>query len=261
MYRVSQASASSLVLEVARQGFGSLRDAIAAAQSKAGDPCQRLRLGSRAYCEWGLANPGWYQWMFSNRLRITASTWEELPGQPLFQMLVGSVAACLGRPAGDPECTRSAQLLWNLTHGMVSLRVARPFLPWPPLAEIVDEAVRRVVEPARLTAGARAQVISVRRIFLQRQRLHRRARILRENHGVLRRRIRAPPRRALLHQADGTGPGAARPGHPDHLRPRRPARFRPASEHDGLAGILIGGPASIAVCLAVTAWLFFRAFR
>jgi AcrR family transcriptional regulator len=147
-------SVEALVLEVARQGFGSLRDAIAAAQSEAGDPCERLRLGSRAYCEWGLANPGWYQWMFSNPLRITASTWEELPGQPLFQMLVGSVAACLGRPAGDPECTRSAQLLWNLTHGMVSLRVARPFLPWPPLAEIVDEAVHRVVEPARRTASA-----------------------------------------------------------------------------------------------------------
>lgn len=43
--------------------------------------------------------------------------------------------------------------------------------------------------------------------------------------------------------------------------PRCPARFRPASEHDGLARILIGGPAFIAVCLAVTAWLFFRAFR
>lgn len=142
-------SVESLVLEVARQGFGSLADAIIAARSAATDPCESLRLGSRAYCEWGLANPGWYQWMFSNPLRITASTWADLPGQPVFQYLVGAVAACLGRPVDDPECTRSAQLLWHLTHGLVSLRIARPFLPWPPLTETVDEAVSRVVAPAR----------------------------------------------------------------------------------------------------------------
>jgi AcrR family transcriptional regulator len=144
-------SVESLVLEVARHGFGSMRDAIATAMSTATDPCAALRLGARAYCEWGIANPGWYQWMFSNPLRITASTWVGLPGQPLFQSLVGTVAGCLGRPADDPECTRTAQLLWNLMHGLVSLRIARPFLPWGPLAETIDEAVNRVVEPARVS--------------------------------------------------------------------------------------------------------------
>ena len=67
--------------------------------------------------------------------------------------MVGAVAECLGRPADDPECTRTAQLMWHLIHGLVSLRIARPFLPWPPLAETVDEAVSRVVEPARPSQG------------------------------------------------------------------------------------------------------------
>lgn len=42
--------------------------------------------------------------------------------------------------------------------------------------------------------------------------------------------------------------------------PRRPARFRRATEKEQAAVILICGLAVIAVGLAVTAWLFFRAF-
>jgi hypothetical protein len=33
---------------------------------------------------------------------------------------------------------------------MVSQRIARPFLPWPPILEIVDDAVGRLVTPARV---------------------------------------------------------------------------------------------------------------
>lgn len=142
----------SLVLEVARRGFGELRAAQDAAMATATGPCERLRAGSLAYCEWGLAHPGHYQWMFANPLRISASTWEELPGRPLFAALVAAVADCLGRSAADPESTRTAQMLWHLTHGMVSQRIARPFLPWPPIQEIVEDAVARLVTPARVPA-------------------------------------------------------------------------------------------------------------
>ena len=139
-------SVEALVLEVARRGFGMLMEAIEAAMASAATPCERLRAGALAYCEWGIANPGWYQWMFSNPLRISAETWEELPGQPVFAELVERVAACLGVPASDPDATRTAQLLWHLDHGMVSLRISRPFLPWPPVREAIDEAIARLVE-------------------------------------------------------------------------------------------------------------------
>ena len=139
----------SLVLEVARRGFGELRVAQDAAMDAVTGPCERLRAGSLAYCEWALANPGHYQWMFANPLRISASTWEGLPGQPLFAALVATVAECLGRSVTDPESARTARLLWHLLHGMVSLRIARPFLPWPPIPETVDEAVTRLVTPAQ----------------------------------------------------------------------------------------------------------------
>ena len=88
----------SLVLEVARRGFGELRAAQEAAMDPAADPCERLRARSLAYCDWALANPGHYQWMFANPMRISASSWEGLPGQPQFAALVAAVADCLDAP-------------------------------------------------------------------------------------------------------------------------------------------------------------------
>jgi AcrR family transcriptional regulator len=142
----------SLVLEVARRAFGELRAAQDAAMDEVTTPCERLRVGALAYCDWGMANPGHYQWMFANPLRISASTWDNLPGRPLFASLVATIAACLGRPDDDPECTLTAQLLWHLLHGMVSLRIARPFLPWPPIPDTVDAAISRLVLPAQVPA-------------------------------------------------------------------------------------------------------------
>ena len=142
----------ALVLEVARRAFGELRAAQEAAMDAVTGPCERLRAGALAYCDWGMANPGHYQWMFSNPLRLTATTWDELPGRPVFAALVATIAGCLGRPADDPECTVTAQLLWHLLHGMVSLRIARPFLPWPPIPDTVDAAINRLVTPVRVPA-------------------------------------------------------------------------------------------------------------
>jgi AcrR family transcriptional regulator len=142
----------SLVLEVARRGFAELRAAIEAASEAAAGPCEQVRAGALAYCEWGMANPGHYQWMFENPLRITATIWEELPGRPVFAALVDGVSVCLGRPASDPESVRTTQLLWHLLHGMVSLRIARPYMPWPPVSEIVGDAVDRIITPARVPA-------------------------------------------------------------------------------------------------------------
>ena len=139
-----------LVLEVARRGFGELRAAQEAAMDPAATPCERLRARSLAYCDWAMANPGHYQWMFANPMRISASSWEGLPGQPQFAAMVAAVAECLGRPPADPESATTARLLWHLLHGTVSLRIARPFLPWPPISETVDEAMTRLVGPARV---------------------------------------------------------------------------------------------------------------
>jgi AcrR family transcriptional regulator len=142
----------SLVLAVADRRFGELIRLQDEARDQNVDPCQRVRAGCLAYCEFGLGHPGHYQVMFTSPLPLPAHvTSEQFPGRKAFQQLVDAVAECVGAEAGDQRASFTAQLIWQQLHGIVSLRISRPGFPWPSLAETVTEAVDR------LLAGARGQ--------------------------------------------------------------------------------------------------------
>jgi AcrR family transcriptional regulator len=149
----------SLVLAVAERRFGELGQLQDQAQDSSADPCQRVRAGCLAYCEFGLGHQGQYLVMFTNPLPLPDHvTPEEFPGRKAFQKLIEAVAECVGRQPEDPEAFRTAQLIWQQLHGIVSLRISRPRFPWPPLAETVNEAVDRLLAgapPAEPGAGHR----------------------------------------------------------------------------------------------------------
>jgi AcrR family transcriptional regulator len=139
----------SLTLAVAERRFGELGRLTDEAQESSGDPCQRVRAGCLAYCEFGLEHPGQYLVMFTNPLPMPDHmTPEEFPGRKTFQRLIDAVAGCIGKEPGDPEAFGTAQLIWQQVHGIVSLRISRPGFPWPPLAETVTEAVDRLLAGA-----------------------------------------------------------------------------------------------------------------
>jgi AcrR family transcriptional regulator len=142
----------SLVLAVADRRFGELVRLQDEARDGDADPCQRVRAGCLAYCEFGLEYPGHYQVMFTSPLPLPAQmTPEQFPGRKAFDQLGDAVAECIGTEPGDQHASFTAQLIWQQLHGIVSLRISRPRFPWPPLAETVTEAVDR------LLAGARRQ--------------------------------------------------------------------------------------------------------
>jgi AcrR family transcriptional regulator len=149
----------SLVRAVVARRFGELVRSQEEASRHLADPCARVRAEALAYCQFGLAHPGHYQVMLSKPLPIEAprpgGIREQLPGQPAMDRLVGLVAACAGCPAGDAVSTQTAILIWQQLHGIVSLRISRPLLPWPPLADTVTDAVDRLLGGAR--AGQQAQ--------------------------------------------------------------------------------------------------------
>ncbi len=143
----------SLVRAVADRHFEELARIQAEAADGLADPCARVRARALAYCEFGLANPGQYQVMFSSPLPLVRGedgVRDQVPGRPAFDRLVETVAACLDRPADDPGNIVTATMVWQQLHGTVSLRISRPFFPWPPVADTVTDAVDR------LLAGARA---------------------------------------------------------------------------------------------------------
>jgi AcrR family transcriptional regulator len=140
----------SLILAAADHCFGELVRLQEQAHDQNPDPCQRVRAGCLAYCEFGLANPGHYQLMFATRLPLPAdATPEQFPGIAAFRALIEAVADCVGAEPTDEKVFFTAQLIWEQLHGIVSLRISRPRFPWPPLAETVTEAVDRLlpVEP------------------------------------------------------------------------------------------------------------------
>jgi AcrR family transcriptional regulator len=135
----------SLVIAVIDRRFGELvrlQDEIDGA-----DPCQRVRAGCLAYCEFGLAHPGHYRVMFTIPLpEFTPPA--QFPGLKAFQQLTGRVAECIGADPESPEAFFTAQLIWQQLHGIVSLRISRPRFPWPSLEETVTTAVDRLLGPA-----------------------------------------------------------------------------------------------------------------
>jgi len=148
----------SLVRAVASRRFTDLIRAQDAARADLADPCDRLRAACLMYCEFGLAHPGHYQVTFTNPLPVGDDlAWEQMPGQKAWEHFVEGVAPCIGRTPADPEAARTALLLWQQLHGIVSLRISRPRFPWPPLAETVTEAVTRLTTPATAPTGSRAR--------------------------------------------------------------------------------------------------------
>jgi AcrR family transcriptional regulator len=140
----------SLILAVAGRRFGELVQLQDDAQDQGTDPCQRVRAGCLAYCEFGLMHQGHYQVMFANPLPLPADmTPEQFPGWKAFQQLIDAVADCIGAEPGDQQAFFTAQLIFQQLHGIVSLRISRPRFPWPPLAETVTEAVDRLLAGAR----------------------------------------------------------------------------------------------------------------
>jgi len=151
----------SLVRAVGARRFGELVRSQEEASRHLADPCARVHAEALAYCQFGLAHPGYYQVMFANPLPVRPprpdGDREQLPGQPALDRLAGLVAACAGCPAGDAASTRTAILIWQQLHGAVSLRISRPLFPWPPLADSVADAVGRLLDGARAEQQTQAR--------------------------------------------------------------------------------------------------------
>ena len=149
----------ALVLAVAEEHFGELADAQQAARDAAATPREAVRAMALAYCEFGLANPGLYQVMFTSPLPPVADL-RQIPGRRAFEQRTAAIAEAIG-VAGDPDdpdgpAFRASALLWQFLSGAINLRITRPQFPWLPVEETVTAVVDRLLEgagPAATAAG------------------------------------------------------------------------------------------------------------
>ncbi len=136
-----------LVWEVLVRQFAELATATATATDGSSDPRVRMREWCLAYCRFGSENPGHYRALFESwaaeRVDIPLA---ELPGSELWRSLLAALAAC-GTPDDDLE--ELGALLWAGLHGLVSLRINKPSFPWPPVEQLVDGSLRRLLRESR----------------------------------------------------------------------------------------------------------------
>jgi AcrR family transcriptional regulator len=143
----------ALVRAVATRHFGDLVRSQDEAVAGLTDPRARVHASALAYCEFGLAHPGHYHVMFSIPMLLPPPSPDGVrvapPGQAAMDRLLAMVAACLGSDPGDSTSWQTALLIWQQLHGVVSLRISKPALAWPPLTDTVTDAVDRLIDGAR----------------------------------------------------------------------------------------------------------------
>lgn len=124
----------ALLAEIAGRGFRRLGRALEEAVARAADPLARLRAAGDAYARWGLEHPVEYRLMFmqrhdllfEERIREPRLAGDEAAGTAdAFAVLGRAVHEAMGAGVlrrGDPRMT--AQALWAVVHGVVSLAIA-----------------------------------------------------------------------------------------------------------------------------------------
>ena len=114
-----------------------------------GGAWERLLARSVASVRFGLEHPGHYKVLFEGRVvprlndpRIAGF------GRPLLvrsMELISKIPARPGRVCDDPE--RLSLLLWSGLHGVISLRINKPTLHWPPATELAEQITRTIIQP------------------------------------------------------------------------------------------------------------------
>lgn len=101
-------------------------------------PEEAVRTLLHSYMLFGLANPNAYRLVFCTRPREATEGAEKVAqrlGKELFDGFAAHVAeiAAAGRLQGDP--LPAAQALWAGAHGLISLKITKPYFDWAPTLE------------------------------------------------------------------------------------------------------------------------------
>ena len=132
---------TQLLFEVCARRFNELTDAVDLAVGSATDPLGKLVAGSKAYIEFGLANPEHYRILFMQKPILTPEQWRTLRVSTTAGFN-GLEQRCLDLQTaglmGNHEPSTVAIAVWQLCHGIVSLMVAKPAWGWNEVDDMTE---------------------------------------------------------------------------------------------------------------------------
>src|SRR6185369_9753036 len=125
-----------------RESFDQLAAALREMPGRGGDPVRFLKRAGRKYVEFGLQNPGAYEFAFMLRRPGPA------PQKPhlAYEYLRAAVKRCIDQKRFRTRNVDAAsQALWAAVHGITALLIVRPSFPWANkktlIGRVVDSAV------------------------------------------------------------------------------------------------------------------------
>ena len=158
------ADKTTLIFEVCARHFTALEAHIMRATDGIEDPVARLAALGRAYIEFGVANSEPYRIMFMTAPDIVPREYhgQVLADSAAFGMLVHCVQDAIDAGRLRPEYADAYTTslgLWARVHGLTSLWVTKPDLPWPDapsfIRQYADTCLRGIVADAESAHPAR----------------------------------------------------------------------------------------------------------
>ena len=127
------------------QSFDQLAAALRSLPGRRGDPVQFLKRAGRKYVEFGLKNPGAYEFAFILR-RPSRGQRPHLT----YEYLRSAVKRCIDEKRFRVRnVDLASQALWTAVHGVTALLILRPNFPWAKkkalIGMVVDSAVDGLV--------------------------------------------------------------------------------------------------------------------
>lgn len=134
----------ALIVAVCERCFETMHEYEARECEGIEDPLALMHAMGRAYVHFALDNPGQYRvMMMSPQIADPNKSVDGFQAGDNamhgLEMLIGAVERAI--EAGmllDVDPVRIAVLLWTTVHGMASIRIAKPELPWPPIDDDLD---------------------------------------------------------------------------------------------------------------------------
>jgi AcrR family transcriptional regulator len=134
------ADKQALLDAVCEEVFAALDAQMQAASAGAPDPFEGLRLQGIAYVRFALANPEHYRIVLMRKHLENGA--DLLMASAAFEHFVASVQECVDAGVFEGEADALALRLWAAAHGIAALLVAKPYFPWPPLEDYIEQTIR-----------------------------------------------------------------------------------------------------------------------
>jgi AcrR family transcriptional regulator len=130
------ADKQALLDAICEEVFEQLHVALKEADADAPNPWEALRAQGAAYVRFALANPEHY------RIVMMAGPSNHDPKDEIasgaFGHLLDSVIGSIGLGVLEGDPVELGLKLWAAAHGLASLLITKPNMPWPPLEQLID---------------------------------------------------------------------------------------------------------------------------